>query len=67
MPVIARMAKVKAQLCEGDEFVMKVQAPGDVRMTSTTSVLTFDDLLAGIKPGSFKEVDWGKRRGKEVW
>ena len=57
----------EARMHEGDELVMEVEAPGVIRMRSTEALLTLEELLSGIKPGSLEEMDWGKPVGKEVW
>ena len=64
---IPRAVLEKAQVKEGDELEIRVQA-GAISITPAKKKITLEDLLAAITPENVHgELDWGKPVGREVW
>ncbi|MGH9504853.1 MAG: AbrB/MazE/SpoVT family DNA-binding domain-containing protein [Terriglobales bacterium] len=57
----------QARLQEGEELEIHVQE-GRITIEPLNRRLTLESLVAGITPENrYKETDWGKAVGKEVW
>lgn len=58
----------RAQLHEGDQVQLEVEAPGVLIIRAVKKERSLDDLLSGITPKNrHSESDWGKPEGNEVW
>lgn len=57
----------EARLQEGDHLEIRVQK-GRITIESVSQKVTLKSLVAGITPENrYKEANWGKAAGKEIW
>lgn len=65
---ISKAVADRAQLHEGDQVQVEVEAPGILIVRAVKNQPSLKDLLSQITPKNrHSESDWGKPQGNEAW